>query len=360
MAPLLDAVTRFQELERFVDLAVTQLFLAIAQSAEDLTTARATLVEAISIASRSAHIHSLVAVGVREKEKLLPILDGREEEILFDSFSAQMDDFETAAVSLRPTLRRMLVDEITIENMRAADLVARGLGPTEVWTHGNLVTNADWTVQAARDLLFCLMAHPAGLRKEEIGALFWPECTSSQLKTRFKNTIYRMRNALPQDAILFVDGIYKFNRHLDYDYDVEQFLERAQEAPQAMDADQRVKLLREAVELYRGPYLASVDAMWAIPIREQIRQVFTEAALQLATLYLELDQALEALGCCRRVLAEEPWLEDAHRLAMRVHAAMGNRGEIVAQYEECKSRHAGRSRRRTIRPDCRTLQIANG
>ena len=43
-----------------------------------------------------------------------------------------------------------------------------------------------------------------------------------------------------------------------------------------------------------------------------------------------------ALASCQRVLTDDPCLEDAHRLAMRIHAATGNRIAIARQYAQCQ------------------------
>jgi len=36
------------------------------------------------------------------------------------------------------------------------------------------------------------------------------------------------------------------------------------------------------------------------------------------------------------VLAEDPSMEDAHRLAMRIHAALGNRADVARQFALCQ------------------------
>ena len=43
-----------------------------------------------------------------------------------------------------------------------------------------------------------------------------------------------------------------------------------------------------------------------------------------------------ALDYCRRVLAEDPTLEAAHCVAMRAHAALGNRADVARQFEHCE------------------------
>jgi DNA-binding SARP family transcriptional activator len=44
-----------------------------------------------------------------------------------------------------------------------------------------------------------------------------------------------------------------------------------------------------------------------------------------------------ALAHIHRVLSQDPCQEEAHRLAMKTYAAMGNRADLVRQYEVCKT-----------------------
>jgi DNA-binding SARP family transcriptional activator len=94
--------------------------------------------------------------------------------------------------------------------------------------------------------------------------------------------------------------------------------------------------LSAAFELYRGPFLPAQDAYWALAKRETLRQLFVEVGLELSSLHLAANRTGEALNCCLRILAEEPCLEEVHRLAMRIHAASGNRAAIVNQFEQCR------------------------
>jgi len=42
-----------------------------------------------------------------------------------------------------------------------------------------------------------------------------------------------------------------------------------------------------------------------------------------------------ALQYCFQALSQDACLEEAHRLLMKIHAAMGNRVEIMRQYDSC-------------------------
>ncbi|MEZ4656354.1 MAG: BTAD domain-containing putative transcriptional regulator [Caldilineaceae bacterium] len=219
--------------------------------------------------------------------------------------------------------------------MPVKSLVVRTLGRIEIIKKGEPVRGGDWQAQSARDLFLCLLAHPDGLTKEEIGALFWSDSAPAQLKARFKNMVYRLRRALDPDTVMFTDNVYMFNRELDYSYDVEEFLGFAARANEANALEEKKQLLQAAIELYQGDYLPDTDAMWAWLERERLRRIFTEINLNLGELHLELSEFAEAIAVCQALFNEDSCLEDAHRLAMRVYAAMGNRAAVVRQYEQC-------------------------
>jgi DNA-binding SARP family transcriptional activator len=58
--------------------------------------------------------------------------------------------------------------------------------------------------------------------------------------------------------------------------------------------------------------------------------------MRLAHLYMDRKAYKTSLRYCFQALSEDACLEDAHRLAMRIHAATGNRAAIVRQYERCR------------------------
>jgi len=69
--------------------------------------------------------------------------------------------------------------------------------------------------------------------------------------------------------------------------------------------------------------------------REKYIQMNIDALMRLTRLYIEKRNFKTALKYCNQALTEDPCFEEAHRLAMRIHAAMGNRVGVVRQYERC-------------------------
>jgi DNA-binding SARP family transcriptional activator len=199
------------------------------------------------------------------------------------------------------------------------------------------VAAAEWQNQKrVREFFFCLLAHPDGLTKEAIGLIFWPDSLLAQLKLQFKNTIYRLRFALGPDVILFDEDRYWFNRVLDYEYDVESMGKHLERGRSLVRAEEKIAAFQAAARLYKGPFLPEISGTWAEPERERLRQGYVEAMLALARLHLERGDASTTLAHCQKLLQDDGCLEDAHRLAMRAYAALGNRAAVTRQFERCR------------------------
>ncbi len=236
-----------------------------------------------------------------------------------------------------PALRRLIRRHAGVVPFAPPKMVIRTMGKIQVKVTDHTVSSSEWQVQTARDLFLLLLAHPEGLYKEEIGEIFWPDSSPSELKLRFKNTIYRLRHAAGKDAILFQGGnLYLFNRDSDYEYDVESFLKEISLAEKADTKEKQEIHYQNALNLYRGTYLPDLDDTWVVVERERLYQIYMDALLKLANQSLAARAFEDALAYCQRALKEDPCQEDAHRIAMRIYAAIGNRALIIRQYEQCR------------------------
>lgn len=333
IAHLEGAARRFDDGGQQVESACAHLHLAVAyHAAKDEGAVLDHLKHTFRLASELDSQHPLVVAG-REAKMLLgsaqstPVVGGQVSQLL-----RQIVQFEQNI----PTLRRHLRRQTAAVPFASPTLVIHAMGKVQVMVDGKPVTNADWQGQAARDLFFCLLAHPDGLAKEMVGTIFWPDSSPSQLKLKFKNAIYRLRQALGQEVVLFEEDYYRFNRALDYEYDVEAFWKKLGQAQATTDPGEQAAAYRAAIRLYKGSYLPEIEGDWAWLEREQLAQAYMEAVLTLARLHLEAKEYGVALEYCRRALAEDPCQEGAHRLAMRAHAATGNRAAVVRQFERCR------------------------
>jgi DNA-binding SARP family transcriptional activator len=157
------------------------------------------------------------------------------------------------------------------------------------------------------------------------------------LRARFKQDIYRLRRAVGRDAIVFEDDTYRFNRDLDYEYDVEAFESFIYRARNVRDILERIGCYRKAVDLVDGPYLVDVDAHWVLDERERLKVAYISTLEKLAQLYLDTNQLNECLDACELALEQDRYNEPIYQVEMRAFAAQGDRAAVARKYRELKS-----------------------
>ncbi len=285
-----------------------------------------------SLAPDPENQHPLVAASL-ELAWVLESMAARPEYCsLVSSLLEQIHAFNQQA----PEVRRVLRRRSQAVPLPQARMVIRTLGRMQVRVNDRAVTSAEWQTQSCRDLFFLILAHPEGLTKEDIGAIFWPDASSAELKLRFKNNVYRVRHAVGKETITLQDDYYSFNRRLDYEYDAEAFQQEIDAAEQEDNEAYKLEHYRTALKYYKGPYLPDIDETWVLVERERLQRLYMDTLLKVAGLYQHARQLDQALSYCQRALQEDPCHEAAHRLAMRIHADTGSRAAIARQYEECR------------------------
>ncbi len=212
------------------------------------------------------------------------------------------------------------------------ELKIHALGLPRVEMDGAAV---QWTTAQSRDLFFCLLQHRRGLRKEEVGALFWPEHSPQRLDSIFRSTLYRLRRSLFRDSIVFEDGLYRFNRECSYRLDAEEFETAVDRAGPVADRGKRIAFLEEALALYQGDYLEGIYADWCIVERERLREQYLAALGALAGLYAEQGDLLRAVDLYQRLLSHDPYQEAVYRAVMGCYCRLGDRPAAIRQYHTC-------------------------
>jgi ATP/maltotriose-dependent transcriptional regulator MalT/two-component SAPR family response regulator len=245
------------------------------------------------------------------------------------------DDLLSRADGL-PDLRRALL-EIGGEPDRSASdehLEIYAFGGGRVVRDGRLIPSSAWQAAMAKELFFYVLLH-GPVERDVVGAIFWPDLPAEKMSNNFHSTLYRVRKALSRDAVVVTNG--KYGLGVDYWFDLEAFetlVERARLLPprdwQARD------LWERAVELCTGDFLPEVDRAWCVPKREEIRETYVEALIELGRCCGAHDQFEEAVDWYRRALEEDELREDVHRRIMRAYVELGRRSEALAQYRECR------------------------
>ena len=233
--------------------------------------------------------------------------------------------------------RRQIRKNATVVPFAPPKLEIRALGCMDVSIQNKPLTISEWKTRTSRDLFFFFLANPEGLTKEEVGLIFWPESTPAELKLRFKNAIYRMRHAVGTNTVQFKDNYYQFNRSIDYEYDVQNFLTWIEKAHLSEKKQEKMAFLSRAIKIYRGPYLPEIGEVWPEPDRQRYLDLYLECVKEFVRLKNEQEKFIEGLECIQEALNHDPCNEELHRLAMEIYAEMGNQAGISRQFDLCSS-----------------------
>lgn len=193
--------------------------------------------------------------------------------------------------------------------------------------------------KTVRELFYYLLTQTEGVSKEEVGLVFWPDSTPSQLTRQFKNAIYRLRRSIGKDWILYdsISRSYAFNADLDYRYDVEEILSYLEDAQQETHPESRLIYLQQAIKLYRHPFASDLDGVWTESIRRNLFLHYEKSALEVAETLLVMGNFDEGLKICNNLLFIEPCQEKAYQLCFHTYHKIKDYTGLVRSYNSCIS-----------------------
>ncbi|MBX3054135.1 MAG: AAA family ATPase [Caldilineaceae bacterium] len=214
----------------------------------------------------------------------------------------------------------------------------------------------DLPTDKVRALLAYLLLQPdQPHRREQLAALLWPEGEGSTSLRNLRQSLYRLNKALDAAAPGLFSKLCSVTRR---DVTLHGGLVRTDTADfwtgVSLPAQHQHNSLAEcttcreavaaAVELYRGELLAGLtlsDApdfeAWLTGQRQQHHLTLLSALAALADCALTDRDFVGAHAYAQRQLDLEPWLEVAHRQAMRGLVGMGQRTAAMEQFHRCRT-----------------------
>ncbi|MGB5079271.1 MAG: BTAD domain-containing putative transcriptional regulator [Burkholderiales bacterium] len=160
----------------------------------------------------------------------------------------------------------------------------------------------------------------------------WPGTEADAAHAACKSTLYRLRRLLGDDAALLL-GDNQLSLNPDKVWVDAWVFERAvvrAETEKTSEADAEC-----ALALYHGAFLGGAAAPWTIPAREKLRAKFLRVLTSASRRHMQDGRHEAALRLLDRGLATEPLAEALYCDAMRCHAALGRRAEVLLAYQRC-------------------------
>lgn len=276
-----------------------------------------------------------------DRALLLPAMDAARDAIGATAFDAAMTGGRSAPLDtvLDRVVRESDTGEFPVPKaparkpMSHPPLEVRALGPLEILRDGKPVPDDSWRYAKPRELLLYLLSHPEGSTREQIGLVFWPDASATQVKNSFHVTLHHMRKALGRaDLIAFERDRYRIAWELGVTFDAREFEQRARAGLRSKTIENSD--LKSAVAVYRGEFLAGANAGdWHLETRDALRRLYLDAVMRLGQESMERALYKEGADWFRRAVSADALHEEAHRRLMLALSRGGERSEALRQYE---------------------------
>ncbi|MBV7328619.1 AAA family ATPase [Chloroflexi bacterium TSY] len=190
----------------------------------------------------------------------------------------------------------------------------------------------------AKALLFYLVVTGQPHSRAMLVDLLWGEMAEAKARRNLTTTLTNLRKKLSPFLEVEPDRI-AFRQDSHYQLDVDQFEEQLAQG----ESTQEMRLVREAVALYRGEFLeglsvkdAHVFEEWVFTESEGLREQLLQALQNLVDDAVHHGDYASGLDYAHQLLTMDPWRETAHRQLMILHAQNGRRDAALTQYETCR------------------------
>ncbi|MFJ3789649.1 BTAD domain-containing putative transcriptional regulator [Kitasatospora sp. NPDC090091] len=178
--------------------------------------------------------------------------------------------------------------------------------------------------------LVALLALRVTTSRSQAAGILWPEVSERQASGRLRTTLWRLQRT--DRTILDCRGRLALAAGVEVDVTTwARGARRLLDDPDAA-AGTALPALRPVGDLLPGWY-----EDWVLAERERLRQLQLHTLETLSGRLLDQGRPAEALDTALRVVQLDPTRESAHRAAIRVHLAEGNFGEVVRQFDACRT-----------------------
>lgn len=225
----------------------------------------------------------------------------------------------------------------TVEDTPKPQLEVYALGRGYALVNGQQITN--WDGALPRNLFFYFVDHPL-VTRDEIFKTFWPDLSVKEATNVFHVTKRKISERISlkvgeaggYELTQYSGGFYMPSDKVVRHYDAGDFQESVERALTTLDEREEELLLNRAIDLYKAPYLQTIEMKWVVERREQMRQLYSQALINMGRIQKRRENDREALGFFVRALKETPEREDIHREVMATYLKLDMIDDARKQY----------------------------
>lgn len=187
-------------------------------------------------------------------------------------------------------------------------------------------------------LIVALALQPTrSLARDALSAFLWPEIDPTYSVQSLHSLVYSLHKLRGiEDVIVFAGGYYRLSDAVGVDVSYfEAMADQGDRAIRRGDDAEAAAMYRAALALYQGDLCVGTD-LHALMERERLRARYLSILARLGEQRARHHDPGAALAYAQAMLRSDPCREDAHRLAMRCHVALGERAQALRHYRLCE------------------------
>jgi predicted ATPase/DNA-binding SARP family transcriptional activator len=176
--------------------------------------------------------------------------------------------------------------------------------------------------------------------RESLSTLLWPDYEQAKAFSNLRTTLWEVRQAIGDGWLKADRDSIQLNAEANIELDVARFRDLLSQSRQQSYPAERIKLLSEAVKLYRDHFLAGFNLKdapnfneWAFAESEELQRNFADALAVLSEDYCTVGRAEQAIPYARRLAGLDPLNDSAQRVLMEVYLQAGQRSAALKQYQ---------------------------
>jgi DNA-binding SARP family transcriptional activator/predicted ATPase len=226
-----------------------------------------------------------------------------------------------------------------------ARLTAHTLGQLTILLDGQPMT--DLSSRTAEALLIYLIYQKRPLSRQVLADFFWDDRPPERAAANLRTLLTMLRKSLGDFLIITRQSValdQSASVYLDL-FDLEEKLALVApnlESTAPLDGETREQL-RVALDLYQGDFLEGFYLNesrgfeeWSLLTRERLRRQVSSGLRQLVAGFLDEGRYSAGIEYAGRLLAVDPYTEEAHRQMMWLLVRNGQRNAALAHYHNCR------------------------
>jgi predicted ATPase len=203
-------------------------------------------------------------------------------------------------------------------------------------------------VSASRRAVVALLAYLAvsdlerhGQRysRESLAVLLWSDYEPAKALGNLRHTLWEVTQFIGEGWIIAEHETIYLNPRAEIDLDMARFRSLLSQADSQSDPAGRVPLIKEAAGLYRDDFMSGFSLKeganfneWALARAEILRRDFASILQTLVEDHSTLEQFASAVPYAQRLVALDPFHEEAHRKLMQLYVLNGQQSAAIQQY----------------------------